>query len=182
MQWRDDPKRWGLVTRLLHWLLAAALLFMLALGLWMVRLDYYHPLYQRLPEIHRGLGVLLALPLLFRLFWRLCNPRPRLLAGRLEQFLARTVQALLLILPILMVVSGYLISTADGKPVEVFGWFRVPAPGLEIDNLEDKAGRVHAWLGYLLIGLVLLHVAGALKHQFLDRDEILIRMLGGGAK
>ncbi len=182
MQWRDDRQSWGLVTRLLHWLLAAALLTLLGLGLWMVRLDYYHPLYQRLPEIHRGLGLLLALPLLFRLLWRSFNPRPRLSATPAERMLAQSIQALLLILPILMVISGYLVSTADGRPLEVFGWFEVPAPGLEIENLEDKAGEIHAWLGYLLLGLILLHVTGALKHHFIDRDDTLVRMLGGDTK
>lgn len=168
-----------MVSLLLHWLLAAGILVLLGLGLWLVRLDYYDPLYRLLPEIHRGLGLLLALPLLLRALWRAANPRPLILAPPLERILARSVQALLLILPILMVTSGYLISTADGRPVEVFGWFEVPAPGLKVDNLEDKAGEVHAWLGYLLLGLILLHIAGALKHHLLDRDVTLIRMLGG---
>ena len=99
-----------------------------------------------------------------------------------ERLLAQSIQALLLILPILMVISGYLVSTADGRPLEVFGWFEVPAPGLEIENLEDKAGEIHAWLGYLLLGLILLHVTGALKHHFIDRDATLVRMLGGDTK
>lgn len=182
MNWRDSNSDWGALTRLLHWLLAAGLLAMLGLGLWMVRLDYYDPLYRLLPDIHRSLGLLLLLPLLFRLSWRLGNPRPPLPASPLEQALARFVQVMLLILPILMVVSGYLISTADGRPVEVFGWFGVPAPGLEIENLEDKAGVVHAWTGYLLMGLILLHATGALKHHFFNHDATLVRMIKGERK
>ncbi|RTZ73355.1 MAG: cytochrome b [Gammaproteobacteria bacterium] len=178
MQWLDSRRRWGRVTLILHWLLALGIALMLGLGLWMVRLDYYHPLYQALPALHRDLGLLLAPLLLFRLLWRGFNARPELAGARWEKGLARFVQAMLLVVPILMVVSGYLVSTADGRPVSVLGLFEVPAPRLEIERLEDKAGAVHAWLGYLLLGLIGLHVAGALKHHFRDRDTTLTAMLG----
>ena len=161
------------MTLILHWLLALGMALMLGLGLWIVRLDYYHPLYQALPELHRAMGLLL-----FRLLWRGFNARPDSAGARWEKGLARFVQAMLLVVPILMVVSGYLVSTADGRPVSVLGLFEVPAPRLEIERLEEKAGAVHAWLGYLLLGLIGLHVAGALKHHFGDRDTTLTAMLG----
>ena len=177
MAWRDTRAQWGGITRLLHWSLALLLLAMLVLGWWMTRLDYYHPLYQLLPRVHRSLGLLLALPLLFRLVWRLSNPRPALPADPLERRLAQIVQWLLLLLPILSVVSGYLFATADGRPVALFDWLELPAPGPQIEGLDETAGDIHAWLGYLLGGAILLHLAGALKHHFMDRDATLKKML-----
>ena len=177
MNWRDSHQRWGLVTRLLHWSLALVLTAMLGLGWWMTSLDYYHPLYRLLPHIHRSTGLLLALPLLFRLAWRLGGTRPALPAAPLERLLAGTVQWLLLLLPILLVISGYLFSTADGRPVALFRWIEVPAPGLEVEGLDELAGTLHGWLGYLLAAAIVLHVAGALKHHFVDRDPTLRRML-----
>ena len=180
--YRDSRSHWGWVTRWLHWLLAVALFGQLALGFWMVQLDYYDRLYRLLPDLHRSMGVLLTPWLLLRILWRMLNPRPRLTATPGERILALFVQAMLLLVPILMIVSGYLLSTADGRPVAVFDWFEVPAPGLEINRLEDQAGLVHGWLAWLLMGLILLHVAGALKHHFLDRDATLKRMLGEGGE
>ncbi|RTZ80919.1 MAG: cytochrome b, partial [Gammaproteobacteria bacterium] len=83
------------MTLILHWLLALGIALMLGLGLWMVRLDYYHPLYQALPALHRDLGLLLAPLLLFRLLWRGFNARPELAGARWEKGLARFVQAML---------------------------------------------------------------------------------------
>jgi len=181
-RFRDSSQGWGLVTRLLHWSLAAGILAMLVLGLWMVRLDYYHPLYLLLPEIHRTLGLLLFPLLFFRILWRASNPRPVADLEPVERFLSRLVQVLLLWVPILMVVSGYLTTTADGRPLLLLGWLEIPAPGLEIANLEDRAGAVHAALAWLLMGALGLHLLGALKHHFVDRDVLLRDMLFGGGR
>ncbi|MOA52423.1 hypothetical protein D3C78_1757160 [compost metagenome] len=74
--------------------------------------------------------------------------------------------------------SGYLISTADGRGIEVFGWFTVPATLSGIDGQEDIAGVVHLWLAWGLIGMAALHALAALKHHFIDRDATLSQMLG----
>jgi cytochrome b561 len=74
--------------------------------------------------------------------------------------------------------SGYLISTADNRPIEVFGWFSVPATITSIPEQEDVAGLVHLVVASTLIGLVMLHAAAALKHHFIDRDRSLVRILG----
>lgn len=76
-----------------------------------------------------------------------------------------------------MIISGYLISTADERPIEVFGWFSVPSFGSFIDNQEDIAGTIHEWLAYVLIALASVHALAALKHHFIDKDNTLKRML-----
>ncbi|WP_293681229.1 cytochrome b, partial [Thiolapillus sp.] len=138
---------------------------------------YYHPLYLALPEWHRGLGVLTALLLAARLLWRWSNPRPDLSGRSWEKPLARLVHRLFYVLLLAIVVSGYLISTADGHALQVFGWFDIPALTSGA-NLEDRAGAVHYFITWLLAFMLALHVAGALKHQFIDKDAILTRMLG----
>jgi cytochrome b561 len=71
--------------------------------------------------------------------------------------------------------SGYLISTADGRLIEVFNWFSVPSL-VQRKGLEETAGEVHEWLAYATIALVALHAAASLKHHFVDRSRILTRM------
>ena len=74
-------------------------------------------------------------------------------------------------------IAGYLISTAEGRPIEVFGWFAVPATFYGPENQEDVAGEIHEILAWLLILLSSGHTLAALKHHFIDRDATLRRML-----
>lgn len=113
------------------------------------------------------------------LLWRLFATVPDLLVGhkRWEVLSARLAHGLLYVLVFVAMVSGYLISTADGSSVSVFGWFEVPSVTGQIKRLEDTAGLVHYWSTWALIALALIHSAGALKHHFIDRDKTLRRML-----
>ena len=77
-----------------------------------------------------------------------------------------------------LMVSGYLISTSDGRPIAVFDWFSVPALFAR-KGMEDTAGEVHEWLAYITIALVVLHAAASLKHHFIDRNRVLTRMWSG---
>lgn len=170
---------YGWVSIALHWLIAVGVIGLFALGLWMTSLDYYHPWYRRAPDIHRGLGALLAMLMLVRLVWRLATPVPASV-GRPSAPLARLVGGahwLLVLLPFLSVISGYLISTADGRALAVFDWFEIPALVSGFANLEDKAGDVHYLLSLILISLATVHALAALKHHFLDRDATLRRMI-----
>ena len=177
---RNTEQTYGIVSILLHWLMALVIFGMFGVGLYMVDLDYYDPLYKTLPEIHKGTGILLVLVLLFRIYWRLSNPRPDPVEGgsALEEQVARWVHRLFYLLIAAIALSGYLISTADGKSIDVFGLFSVPATLTDLPEQEDRAGLVHEYLAYGLIGLAALHAAAALKHHFIDGDATLRRMLG----
>ncbi|MBU0501164.1 MAG: cytochrome b [Gammaproteobacteria bacterium] len=179
MQWRNSEKGWGVMTILLHWLVALTVIGLFGLGLWMTGLDYYHPWRHRGPDLHRAIGILLPFVLLLRLAWRFWSPPPLALPDhRLwEARLARIAHALLYLLPFAMVLSGYLISTADGRGVSILGWFEVPALFTAIDRQEEVMGRVHATLAWGLMGVSGVHALGALKHHFIDRDKTLSRML-----
>ena len=84
---------------------------------------------------------------------------------------------LMYVLMYLLLLSGYLISTADGRGINVFGLFTVPASISGLQNQADIAGEVHQWFAFTLIALVVLHVLAALKHHLVNRDQTLKRML-----
>ena len=94
-----------------------------------------------------------------------------------EKLTAKFTHRLLYILLICMFVSGYLISTGDGRGIEVFNWFTLPSLGEFIDNQEDIAGDFHEWFAYGLIAFTSLHALAALKHHILDKDLTLLKML-----
>ena len=175
--WRNTLNNYGRISIGLHWLVAIAVIGLFGLGLWMVELTYYDPWYQRAPNLHKSMGVLLFFVMLARLAWHLGNARPRLSGAPWEQGAARLVHGLLYLLLYALMVSGYLISTADGRAIDVFGLFRIPAT-LTGKQQEDIAGVVHEFLAYGVIALATLHALAALKHHFIDRDNTLKRMLG----
>ena len=176
---RDTAAGYGLLTRVTHWVMAVGIIAMFVLGLWMVTLTYYSPYYNAAPHIHRSVGILLLILVVLRFVWRLVNPRPDdSELAPWERTASRVVHWGFYPLLLALMVSGYLISTADGRPIEVFDWFSVPSL-LQMKGLEDSAGKVHEILSYLTIAVVALHAAASLKHHFIDRNRILVRMWSG---
>ncbi|MEA2078427.1 MAG: cytochrome b, partial [Pseudomonadota bacterium] len=156
---------------------AVAVTGLFVLGLWMVGLGYYDPWYQRAPDIHKSAGVLLFGVMLARFAWRYANPCPEASGSAMEKKLAAWVHRLLYVLLYVLMLSGYLISTADGRGINVFGLFSVAASISGLENQADIAGKVHELLAFALIALAILHTMAALKHHFVDRDQTLKRML-----
>ena len=94
------------------------------------------------------------------------------------QTMAKAAHFLLYLLLLITIVSGYLISTADGRAIELFNTLiSIPAPPVEFQNQEDLAGAVHFIVATLLITLAAVHAIAALKHHFIDKDTTLKRML-----
>ncbi len=182
MQLSNNTKSYGLVSILLHWLVALTIFGLFGVGFWMVDLGYYDTWYHRAPFLHKSTGIILFGVMLLRILWRLMSPPPKAPANHQtwEKRLAHGVHHLLYLMIFIILVSGYLISTADGHPIDVFGWFNVPALPVQFDNQADLSGLVHEYMAYALMGLVVLHLAGAIKHHLVDRDVTLKRMLKPG--
>ena len=180
MQLRNSSTRYGLVAIVLHWGMALVILGMFALGLWMVGLDYYSPWRKSAPDLHKSIGLVLLAVLVLRVLWRLISPPPPSLPdhGPLTRLAAKSGHLALYLGLFAVMLAGYLISTADGVGIPVFGLFDVPALVSNLPGQADTAGTVHLYLAWGVVLFAGLHALAALKHHFIDRDATLNRMLG----
>lgn len=169
--------RWPRVILLLHWLTAFAVIGMFASGLWMVDLTYYSDWYKTAPHWHKSVGLTLFALTIVRLLSRVVYSRPPTHGNAFEKKASKLGHIALYTLLLVMFVSGYLISTADGRPIDIFNWFAVPSIGELIDNQEDIAGDIHFYLAWTLIVTAALHAIAALKHHFFNKDNTLKQML-----
>lgn len=177
---KNTKTAYGWVSILLHWVMALTIIGMFSLGLYMVELSYYDAWYKGSLELHKSIGILLFCVLLVRILWRVFNINPGSADKNASQFALKSahwVHLGLYLLMLTLMISGYLISTADGRSVPVFNWFSVPGFGSFVENQEDIVGVVHYYLAFTLIGLASLHALAALKHHFINKDNTLIRML-----
>lgn len=182
MQLLNTSSHFGWVTIVLHWLLAGVVIGQFAFGWYMTSLDYYDPLYKVLPHFHKSIGSIFAALLLGRIGWTLFTPSPSPAAGvpNWQHRVAVGVQWILLGLLLVVVGSGYLMATAEGRAVAVFNWFDLPAMITTLENQAAWAGTVHHFSTKVMMGLAGLHAVAALKHHFIDRNATLLRMLGRG--
>jgi cytochrome b561 len=179
LQWTNTADSYGIITKAIHWLSAMAIVVLFALGYWMVDLSYYSEWYQLAPHWHESIGVLLLIVTFYRVFWRWLSHPPQAIESHrpFEKMAAKLVIAALFILLFTVMISGYLITSADGRAIEVFTWFELYSFGAFIENQEDIAGDIHYYLAYALIGIAVLHALAAIKHHFIDKDLTLKRML-----
>ncbi len=180
MQLRNSSRRYGIISISLHWIFAIAVYAMFGLGLWMVTLSYYDGWYHQAPELHKSIGVLLMMGLVIRVIWRHISPPPAApkTHSKFTRISAVAAHITLYALLFALLISGYLISTAEGKPISVFGIFDVPATLADAGSQADIAGVIHLWLAWSVVILSVLHGLAALKHHFIDKDDTLKRMLG----
>jgi cytochrome b561 len=115
-----------------------------------------------------------------RLLWRLISPPPKALPTHQpwEKVSAHLTHWALYLLLFTAMISGYLITSADGSAIDVFNWFAVPSMTGDQKGLEDLAGDIHEIATWAIIILAGVHALAALKHHLLDRDDTLRRMLG----
>ncbi|WP_095109070.1 cytochrome b [Pseudomonas sp. Irchel 3E20] len=180
MQLRNSSSRYGWVSIFMHWGVALAVFGLFALGLWMVGLDYYSTWRKDAPDLHKSIGLTLFAVMLLRVVWRFVSPPPPTLSSysRLTRLGAKVGHSFLYLSLFAVMIAGYLISTADGAGIAVFGLFEVPALVSGLPDQADVAGVVHLYLAWALVVFAGLHALAALKHHFIDRDATLARMLG----
>ncbi len=165
-------------AKALHWLMAILLFGLLALGFYMHDLPL-SPEKLKLYSWHKWAGVTAFLLVAFRLLWRLTHRPPALPSSmpRLMQFAAHAGHLLLYVLMIAIPLSGWLMSSAKGFQTVYFGV--LPIPDLLDKNKEigDLLALVHKSLNLLFVAVLAGHIGAALKHHFIDKDDILTRML-----
>ncbi|MEY2770913.1 MAG: hypothetical protein RIQ38_1332 [Pseudomonadota bacterium] len=169
---------WTPIAKGLHWLMAALLLGLLALGLYMTDLPL-SPEKLLLYSWHKWLGVSAFLLLWCRLLWRLTHRAPAAPEGvsagmvRLATLGHLALYALMLLIPL----SGWLMSSAKGVPTVWFGLWPIPDLLPRDRALGDALQLVHRALNYLLMATIAGHVAAALWHHTVRKDDTLRRML-----
>ena len=180
MQLRNSSSRYGFVSIFMHWGVALAVFGLFGLGLWMMGLDYYSPWRKDAPDLHKSIGLVLLAVMLLRVLWRFISPPPPALPnhGKLTRVASKAGHGLLYLGLFAVMIAGYMISTADGVGIPVFGLFEVPALVSNLPDQADVAGEIHFYLAWGLVIYAGLHGLAALKHHFIDRDATLKRMLG----
>lgn len=194
----DTVQRYTKTAIILHWLIALLLIAMLAFGLWMSELPKDAPktaafdlfdlgLYTvTLSEpvsvrafyfnLHKSSGVTLLALILFRVFWRVTHATPALPATMKawEKMLSHAVHHSLYVLMLVIPLSGFVMSVYSK-----FGilWFGIPlVKGVDNPQLRDLFKDVHEITAWLLIVIAALHIAAAIKHKVVDKDEVMKRM------
>ena len=168
---KNTKAHFGSVSKFFHWIIALLILCMLPLGYLMSG--------HTLMTVHKLTGLFILTLAACRLIWLLWNPQPRLPASvpRLEKIIARAVEGLLYLCMFGMPLSGWVMSTAFGYFPMIAG-VALPMPFVPVDHdLAMTFENIHGILAWILIGLISLHVLGALKHYFFDKDQVLQNML-----
>lgn len=183
--------RYTSIAITLHWLIAVAILTQLTAGLWMttaIKEPHTRAFAFQVYQWHKALGLTVLVLSIARLLWRLTHAAPPLPDGMtaFERFGAHATHWGFYLLMLGMPLLGWAMVSASplGLPTIVFGLFEWPhIPWLAaLDDkkpLEDAFKFAHRTGAYVMLGLVALHVGAALKHHFIDRDEVLARMLPG---
>ena len=180
----DTKSQFSTPTVILHWLIALTMIGLLAVGFYMANTKAYD-----LYPIHKSVGAIVFFFAILRLVWRFMNGWPTPLSdnNKLELLAANISHWVLLLGTLLMPLSGMTMSAAGGRGVYIFGLELIgrnpnPADPSKIapinESLAAAASSMHTLAGYLVAAVVVLHIAGAMKHHLVYKDGTLHRMFG----
>lgn len=180
MPLRNTTTAWGTVAKALHWVVALLGLFLVAYGWWMIHVAERSARPGNF-AFHTALGYSLLLVVLLRLCWRAFDPAPAPPANSApwERIGAHIAHALLYLLLIGASITGWLIVGSSRRPIEVQLLGFIPVPLLNNAGnraLHDLAEDIHRGLSYAMLALVVVHVAAALRHHFVKKNDVLRRM------
>lgn len=175
---RNTPQRYGAVSKGFHWTIALLVVTLLGIGIYM---DLFATQMQRfrLMPWHKSFGILVLMLAFLRVMWMAWSRRPSFLdtIPRWQRQAAAAVHYYLYFAMFAMPLSGWLYSSSAGRTVIFFGLFNLPDLVGQSESLRGILGTAHSYIGYSLVLVIGLHVAAALKHHFIDRDDTLRRML-----
>jgi len=182
MTLRSTPTAWGAMAKTFHWAVAALVIVSTGYGWWMTHVAERAgrpALYQ----FHSSIGYDLLFLLLLRLAWRLIDRAPALPENlqRRERLAAHASHVLLYLLMLAVSIGGWLLLGTFSRTIEgtLFGLVPVPPPVLD-RSLHRMLEEGHEFLYYALLALIAVHVAAALRHHFIKKNDVLRRMGWGG--
>ncbi|CAG9176299.1 Cytochrome b561 [Cupriavidus laharis] len=163
----------------LHWIIALLIFAAFGLGLYMTGIPGLTPTKLKLFSWHKWLGVTVFAIAVVRVLWRATHAAPPVAAGTpaWQAKAAAAAHHLLYVLILVVPITGYLYSLAAGVPVVYLGLWKMPVLIEPSDELKEVFKVAHIWLNYLMAAVVTVHAAAAIKHQVVDRDGTLGRML-----
>ena len=177
--YKNTDESFGIIARLFHWFIFLMVVGMLIAGAIMDNLPN-GTAKSLVMGLHKSTGVAILLLVLLRLCWRIINPKPRDLGvNQFENKLGWLMHIFLYILLISQPITGIVMSQLSGYPVKFYGLFTLPALFGNNPTLGKVFGEVHSVIATLLAISIVIHVAAALKHHFIDRDRTLMRMIIG---
>ncbi len=175
----NTHEQYGLVSRMLHWLVFFLVVGMLVGGQ-VIGLLPDGGIKIIVISLHKSLGVFIFLLVVVRLLWRLANPRPRFLGAHLVlRYVSEVLHVCLYVALLIQPLAGLLMSQAYGYPVAVFGLIEIPTLIWQNQSLGGFFRQIHSVTAIILVIFIVVHAAAALKHHYIDGDRTLIRMLKG---
>lgn len=178
MQIKNNAKQYGFVAKFLHWLMFLLIAGLLTLGLIMTDMKM-SPDTLKLYGLHKSFGFTVLVLVTLRLLWKFKNISPTLPVNMraIEKLVARAAHWLLYALMFAMPLSGWMMSSAAGFPVSVFGLFVLPDLVTPDQELKHLLQETHELLGYALMVVAGLHILAALMHHFYHKNNVLRSML-----
>lgn len=177
---RNTPERWGWVARLFHWVTAIGVIGLIGVGLWMDELPN-SPDKVKVFALHKSVGITVLAILLLRILWRFIDKRPPYPGGmpKWQRVASEVSHFLLYVVLLAQILSGWLYNSASNFALQWFGLVQLPRLSGPDRELRSAAHDWHETGWIVLLVLVAIHVAAALKHHFIDRDATLARMTPG---
>lgn len=175
---KNTAKRYGSVFKLLHWFIALLIISQIFLGFFLHHLES-KALIRCGFFIHKSLGITLLFFAIILILWRLMNHKPAWpnTMALWERFAAHLVHILLYLVILIMPLSGWIISAASSHPPSFWGLFRLPLPFFVSNNLASFFHDLHITCAWLLSTLIIIHTLAVLKHVFINRDDVLQKIL-----
>ena len=172
-------QRYSTIAMLFHWLVALLIIGAFIMGLVMTDMPGITPTKLKYYSWHKWAGVTILGLAALRLLWRLTHRPPAYPASMpsWQKNAANGLHGLLYVLMFAVPLSGYFYTLSAGFPVVYFGVLELPVLIAPNPELKPLLKSIHYWLNMTLAASVLMHLAAALKHQFIDRDGVLKRML-----
>jgi cytochrome b561 len=176
---KNSNQEFGVVAKCIHWAIALLIIGLIWLGWYMVDLSYYDSWYNGSLSLHKALGMIVLGLAVCKMVWLLVSPTPLALPSlkAWEHRVSRIVHWILMLSMFVIPVSGYFISTSKGTGISIFDWFEIPALFPVSESTRDLAIDLHYYAAYTILAIVVMHTGAAMKHQFIDKDGTLKRML-----
>ncbi|CAA0102214.1 Cytochrome b561 [BD1-7 clade bacterium] len=175
----DNKYQLSALTIVLHWLVAFLVIAAIAIGYYMSGLPN-GPAAAKWVQLHKSIGVIILFVAVLRLGWRWKNGWLNALSSQpiWQNTVSKWVLGLLMVATLVMPISGITMSYAGGHDIRVFGYLFLPGAEHKIKALSSMAWEVHETTAIVLLVLIGIHLLATIKHQWIDKDSVLRRMLG----